>query len=320
MWNFLSGLLLIMFGFRLLTSGDLFLSIIGFFVLYFGIKNINDAFTPTTVYGRRRPQERERTQYYRQRIFSDDYDLSLVYELRKQFLYQSPTNVLAAILASVSIHIAKVDGHVSQAEVDALKYQISNKFNSLDHNFINSIVSRTKEHINSIGKRNILQSSIDIISLYFEILDNIASRDREYLSTLIFSILYEVAIADDGTASFEEEDLFNNICYHFQIPLDVLEQIKRTATYNYNVRQNSRYSRTSVESSKFKESIDLFNLSPNYTSEELEKAWKKFIMMYHPDRHHTSDQEVYKMMNQKFLDAQEVYNYLKGFVNKPRPK
>lgn len=301
----------------MLTIGDLFLSILGFFVLYYGIKNINDAFTPT-VY-KQKASRRPRGNLYNQRFDLNDYDLSLVNELRKQFLYQTPSNVLAAILASVSIHIAKVDGQVSQAEIDTLRQQISGKFNDLNHEFISYIVKRTKAHINSIGRWNIQQSCIDIISVYFDILDNVAFREREYLSTLLFSILYEVAIADEGVARPEEDKLFNNICYFFQIPYDVIEQIKRTATYNFNARQNSKY-RPPESSSKFKESISLFDLSPNYTSEELEKAWKKFIVLYHPDKHHTSNPEVYQMMNQKYLDAQDVYNYLKEYLHKPRPK
>jgi DnaJ-class molecular chaperone len=47
-----------------------------------------------------------------------------------------------------------------------------------------------------------------------------------------------------------------------------------------------------------------------YTKDELEKAWKKMALLYHPDKYHNSDPEVYRVMNEKFVQAKEIYEFL----------
>ncbi|MCB1156326.1 MAG: TerB family tellurite resistance protein [Leptospiraceae bacterium] len=255
---------------------------------------------------------------------------SLISKLKREFAMRTPTEVLSGVIASVSIHIAKSDGRISEEEIDAIKFALKTRFGQVEQKFIRDIVLLTREHIEEIGEDSIFPSIVEVINLYLRLVDSLDTINRETLYLLIFGVIYEVSIAD-GQIRYKEEILFQRICSYFRIPRDYQAQIKRSAHYAYNVRKNRGfgYEDSSYQTSepsgqkeaiRFKESIDFFNLNANYSSEELEKAWKKIIMMYHPDRHHNAKPEIYELMNQKFLESKQVYEYLKSYLNKPRPQ
>lgn len=319
MGSFLSGFILVLVGVYTLVFSDGFVSFwIGMLFLWWGLGNIFSGGS------QRKATINSRYSGNQDNIFDIPGVFSLVHKLRGEFVYQSPENILSAVIASICIHIAKSDGRISEEEIDAIRFFIASKFKNVDHDYIKRIVVITRQHIEQIGSENLFQSIIEVIELYLNLVRSFDKENRESLTFLIFGVIYEVAIADGGIHP-NEEILFQRICNYFYIPRDYQAQIKRSAHYNYNVRQNQKERqntagvRTISESEKFQESLNYFSLDKNYSTQDLDKAWKKVAMMYHPDRYHNANEETYNLMNEKFLEGKKIYEYLKQFIDKPRP-
>ncbi len=237
-------------------------------------------------------------------------------KLRELFDGRTGVDILASVMASISIHIAKADGRISDKEIESIRYSVDRIFNGkADHTFISEVVRSTKEHLQSIGLGNILPSILEIFTIYIELIQYLPEDEKNDFFISLFTMLYEVAIADDGKLEYPEEKIFQALYVHFGIPLEYQDLIKRTAQYNYSARVSgkNRPSPPSPEK-KFKDALEFFGLKENYTKEELEKAWKKMALLYHPDKYHNSDPEVYRVMNEKFVQAKEVYEFLSNKI------
>lgn len=246
-----------------------------------------------------------------------EYVNGLVFRIRSEIRGHEIITRYAAILASACIHIAKSDGRISEMEILAIRQAIHREFhNQVDENLIARIVSDTKYHIQNFSKEQIFQSLVDVVNLYFQHLEVAGWEARIELTSMLFLMIYEVALAD-GRVTQTEEELFNRLCYHFSLPGMYVHNIKRTAQYNVNARSNrsdytgQSYNYEYTDSSKLKNALTLFNLNESYTLEELEKAWKQIAVMYHPDKFHNSKPEIYELMNKKFIEAKDAYEYLK---------
>ena len=246
--------------------------------------------------------------------------LNFVYQLRAEFITRdySGLDILASILASASIHIAKVDGVISEEEISAIRYGITNEISDkVDQEKIAKVVSMTKTHISQIGVNGIYDSLIELINYHISILQNIEESGRADLAILLFTIMYEVAIADGGIHPAEER-LFSRLCGYFSLSNEHLEIIIRTANYHYQHRKNQ--AAKPDESLRFKDSIIFLGVSADYTKEDLDKAWRKIAILHHPDKFHNSEPAVYELGKKKYQEAQDAYQYLKEFLDKPRPK
>jgi hypothetical protein len=167
------------------------------------------------------------------------------------------------------------------------------------------------KYIQSIGLGNILTSILEIFQIYMELIQYLPEDERNDFFISLFTMLYEVAIADDGKLNYPEEKIFQALYSNFGIPLEYQDLIKRTAQYNYNARKVNKDKPASVSpEKKFKDALEFYGLKDSYTKEELEKAWKKMALLYHPDKYHNSDPEVYRVMNEKFVQAKEIYEFL----------
>jgi len=235
-----------------------------------------------------------------------------VIKLRELFDGRSGVDILASVMASISIHIAKADGNISDKEIESIRYSVDRVFNGkADHTFISEVVRITKEHLQSIGLGNILTSILEIFQIYMELIQYLPEDERNDFFISLFTMLYEVAIADDGKLNYPEEKIFQALYSNFGIPLEYQDLIKRTAQYNYNARKVNKDKPASVSpEKKFKDALEFYGLKDSYTKEELEKAWKKMALLYHPDKYHNSDPEVYRVMNEKFVQAKEIYEFL----------
>ncbi|MBK8395448.1 MAG: TerB family tellurite resistance protein [Leptospiraceae bacterium] len=246
--------------------------------------------------------------------------LNIVYQLRAEFISRdySGLDMLASILASASIHIAKIDGVISEEEISAIRFTITNEFsNKADQEKIAKVVSMTKTHLLHIGVNGIYDSLLEIIKYHISIIENIEESGRADLAILLFTIMYEVAIADGGIHPSEER-LFARLCGYFSLSDESLEIIIRTANYHYQHRKNQ--ATKPDESLRFKDSIVFLGVSVDYTKEDLDKAWRKIAILHHPDKFHNSNPAVYELAKKKFQEAQDAYQYLKEYLDKPRPK
>ncbi|MBP7284929.1 MAG: TerB family tellurite resistance protein, partial [Leptospiraceae bacterium] len=284
------NLLLTLIGlFLILNSKEILFFLLGVFLVVMAIRRTIDEFSGDPV--------------------SDDRDYvnGLVFRIRTEIRGFAIIEQYAAILVSACIHIAKSDGRISEKEIQVIRQAIHREFQgNVDENLIARIVGHTKQHIQNFSKDQIFLSLVDVVNLYFQHLDTAGWEARIELTSMLFLMIYEVALADGGVTQAEEE-LFNRLCFQFSLPGSYIQNIKRTAQYNVNARANrsSNYSGQAynyeyADNSKLKNSLALFNLRETYTLEELEKAWKQMAIMYHPDKFHNAKPEIYELMNKKF--------------------
>ncbi|MBK6607940.1 MAG: DnaJ domain-containing protein [Leptospiraceae bacterium] len=296
------NLLLTLLGlFLIINSKEILFFILGVFLVVLAVRRTLDEFSVDTVTDNR------------------EYLSALVYKIRNEIGGYSILEQYAAILVSACIHIAKSDGRISEKEILVIRQAIQREFQgNVDENLIARIVGYTKGHIQNFSKEEIFQSLVEVVNLYFQHLNGAGWEARIELTSMLFLMIYEVALADGGVTQ-AEEDLFNRLCFQFSLPGAYVQNIKRTAQYNVNARTNQNssghtgqaYTREYVDSSKLKNSLVLFNLKETYTLEELEKAWKQMAIMYHPDKFHNAKPEIYELMNKKFIEAKDAYEFLK---------
>lgn len=296
----MTNLILTLIGiFLILNSKEFLFFFLGVFLLVVAIKRMLDEFSS--------PEE----------IDNREYISELVYKIRTEIRPYSILNQYAAILASACIHIAKSDGRISEKEISVIRQAIHREFqNNVEETLIAQVVSYTKLHIQNFSKEQIFNSLVDVVNLYFQHLSIAGWEARIELTSMLFLMIYEVALAD-GDVTQTEEELFNRLCYQFSLPGAYVQNIKRTARYNVNARANRSSSNYSYsyqdvgDSSKLKNALTLFNLTESYSLEELEKAWKQIAILYHPDKFHNAKPEIYELMNKKFIEAKEAYEFLK---------
>ncbi len=235
-------------------------------------------------------------------------------KLKTKIEQRSEIEKYAGIVTSAAIHIAKSDGRISEKEIESIRHTIKREFqNEVDEYLIADIVKLTKEEIKNFSIEELFGSLITVVNLFYSYLQFAGWEARIELTSILFTMIYEVALADDGSVSFVEETFFNRLCAQYSIPTNFILNIKRTAEYNHRIRNyksNSNYQKTNFNE-ELKNSLKLFNLNENYTLQELEKSWKQFAIQYHPDKFHNSSKEVYEMMNRKFIEAKSAYEFLK---------
>ena len=287
--------------FLIINSKEILFFILGVFLVVLAVRRTLDEFSGETVTDNR------------------EYLSALVYKIRNEIGGYSILEQYAAILVSACIHIAKSDGRISEKEILVIRQAIQREFQgNVDENLIARVVGYTKQHIQNFSKEEIFQSLVEVVNLYLQHLNGAGWEARIELTSMLFLMIYEVALADGGVTQ-AEEDLFNRLCFQFSLPGAYVQNIKRTAQYNVNARANQSssghtghaYTHEYADSSKLKNSLALFNLKETYTLEELEKAWKQMAIMYHPDKFHNAKPEIYELMNKKFIEAKDAYEFLK---------
>jgi uncharacterized tellurite resistance protein B-like protein len=297
------NLLLILVGlFLILNSKEILFFILGVFLVVMAVRRTLDEFSGEGIQDNR------------------NYVSGLVFRIRNEIQGHAIIGQYAAILASACIHIAKSDGRISEKEIQVIRQSIQREFQGeVNENLIAKIVGYTKQHIQNFSKEEIFQSLVEVVNLYFQHLEVAGWEARLELTSMLFLMIYEVALADGGVTQTEEE-LFNRLCFQFSLPGAYVQNIKRTAQYNVNARTNrssnsgytgQAYNYEYTDNSKLKNSLALFNLKETYTIEELEKAWKQMAIMYHPDKFHNAKPEIYELMNKKFIEAKDAYEFLK---------
>lgn len=314
MINLILGGLLYIFGLWLFfTSSTLLGFIFSVFISINALKMIIDSYEK--IKGRKLFQSdyQEERKY---RSYSDSrIQNTYIRNLRNLFEQRNPLDVLAANLAALCTHIAKADGSISENEMKTIRNSIEENIpGKIDHYFIAEIVNFTKKHLSGLGFNRIYLSAVDVAYLYLEMVQYLQSDEREELLLILFTNLYEVTLAD-GVFSREKEAMFSAILQRFGASEDYVEMIRRTARYKFNQKRYSKTPSISQES-KMENARKLFDLRENFTKEELDKAWKKMALNYHPDKYHNQGEEIYKMMNQKFLEAKQAYDLLNEYIKK----
>jgi uncharacterized tellurite resistance protein B-like protein len=314
MFNLILGISLYIFGLWLFFTST---SLIGFafsiFISINALKMIIDSYEK--VKGRKLFDSFSNGASRYSRYSENRNQTNYIQNLRYQFERRNSLDILAAILATLCTHIAKADGNISENEMRTIRNAMDENFaNKVDHYFIAEIVKITKNHLVGLGFSNIYLSAVEVAHLYLELVQYLPAEEREELILLLFTNLYEVTLAD-GIFSKEKEAMFSAILQRFGASEDYVEMIRRTAHYKFN-RKNYSGNHYATPQSKVENARKLFGLNESFTKEELDKSWKKMALNYHPDRYHNQGEEIYKLMNQKFLEAKEAYDILNDYIKK----
>lgn len=307
---FLGGFFYLLGLWLFFSSNSLLGFAIGILLSINGLKIIIDSYE--TIKGKKLFQSNsnfnflyEQEQYFTQRKFH--------LLLQKEFERKSAIEILVAILASLCTHLAKADGTISENEMQTLKNSINENFSGMvDHSFIAKIVRITTNHLHSLTYQEIFNSALDVTKIYLDLVEYLPRHEREQILLLLFTNLYEIVLAD-GTFSNAKESMFSALLDRLGVSLDYQEIIRRTAYYKFTQK---KYANTGLipQSIKIENARKLLGLGEKFTKDDLDKTWKKIALAYHPDKYHNQGEEVYKLMNQKFVEAKEAYDILCEYI------
>jgi len=242
-------------------------------------------------------------------------------ELEVLFGNKRVLDVIAAVEVCISLHMAKSDGYISDAEMKGIRDDIIEKFgDDVNHSLIAEGVGVVKKYIKDFNNDELVISAYFIIDIWGKILQNhLDLSDEQFFNFVaqLFSIIYRTALTD-GMLKPAEETFFKKLCNIFKLDQESQDYLIRMAIYQNNAKKYKNEMKND-ENDRFRESIKLFNLKPDYSSIDLEKAWKDFIRFNHPDKFHNVGEEIYRTINAAFVDGKNAYEFLKGFIGKERP-
>ncbi|HMX34267.1 MAG TPA: TerB family tellurite resistance protein, partial [Leptospiraceae bacterium] len=221
----------------------------------------------------------------------------------------------------ISMHMAKADGVIDSSEIDGIRNYFKETYvEHLDETLLAKASPLVREYIQNYEPDELILSACLTLNVWYDILEDTFpdSEIRDELTMQIFSFVYQVAMMD-GVIASSEERFFKGVCEFFKFPTDFQDHIKRTAEYQFNVRKN-KANTENKEAKDFENALKLFQLTPNYTKEDLQKAWKNFAKLNHPDRFHNVDRELYEKINAQFLDAKNGYDLLLSKIENPTAK
>lgn len=295
-------------GTYLVLSRDLLFSIAGFLLVLYSTRKLLEEFST----------ERE------PRRNTNDFSRTIIREIYGF----SNRQKLGALLSSALIHIAKADGRISEEEVSVIKINLIQNFGGeINELLIRRIAALTQEEITFYSIDELFTSLVQLANLIFRYLEEEEKSYRTEFTAVFFTSLYEVILAD-GFLTFQKEEIYSRLYREFDIPEGYIKSIKTAAFYNHNQRinrfRNSKFTRENADftennytsSRKLQESLRFFNLNENFTPDDLDKAWKKIVIQYHPDKFHNSDPKTYQEANKKFLEAKDHFDYLKKYRSK----
>jgi len=211
----------------------------------------------------------------------------------------------------ISIHMAKADGVIDNSEIEGIRSYFKETYGKdLDESLLAKASPMVRENIQAYTPDELILSACISLDVWFEVLKG-TFEDEDTRTEFIFQIfgfVYQVALMD-GILQSSEIKFFKGICDYFHLDKEAREYIERMGEYQFNARKNRN--ETVRESEKEIENVlRLFQLKENYTKEELQKAWKNYAKLNHPDKFHSVDRSLYEKINAQFLEAKKGYDLL----------
>ncbi len=223
---------------------------------------------------------------------------------------------------TLSLHMAKADGRIDSSETEGIREYLNQEFgDEVDHKILGQASTIIKKHLANFNNDELVLSANICLNIWNDVLEeaysDLGKKEVEeiflQLITSIFSFIYEVALMD-GKIHENEVIFFNKLCKSFGYNEQSINYFIGIANYNFNARINSK-NQQNREDNKFKNALELFQLKDNFSKEELQKAWKEFVKLNHPDKFHNFDKEIYEKMNSKFKEGKDLYDYLFSRLN-----
>ena len=183
---------------------------------------------------------------------------------------------------SMLAKITKADGQISEIEISSVEEFMQRDLN-LDTESKNTARNIFREAVNS-------QDHFDAFATQFYSV----FRNQPRLIELMMDVLLRVSAAD-GDISSEEEILLLSAARIFNISDSAYSNFKK------------RYIK---ETNKF---YALLNCDEQASDQEIKKQYRKLATEYHPDKIESKGlpEEFTKFANDKFIEIQEAYDYIK---------
>jgi DnaJ like chaperone protein len=189
---------------------------------------------------------------------------------------QTQPGDFAISLLVLSAAVMKSDGKAMKSELDFIKNFLIQQFGESD----------AKELLKVLN--DIMKKDIPVYDVCVQIRDYMPVSARLQL----LHYLYGISKAD-GDVSVNEVELIDNIANYLNIPGADAASIK--AMYYRDVESDYK----------------ILEISPDATSDEIKKAYRRMAMKYHPDKVTGMGEAVEKSAAEKFKVLQQAYENIK---------
>jgi DnaJ like chaperone protein len=228
------------------------------------------------------------------------------FDFKTLFFQNSKTYQKELLL--LTAYVLSIDGKVTQKELNFVYWFIEKNF----------------------GKKELLRSK-HLLKVYLtkrikieRSLNKIDYEEDKYTKTQILNYLIKITTID-GLLSNKELIALKEICKGIGLNLGILKSLLGSHSFitekqreqqtkqqqsktksNYYQKQKKRTSKT-----KLQLSYSILGLSYGSTSSEIKKAYRKMVLLYHPDKIQHLDEAFKKSAKDKFIKINEAYDYLK---------
>jgi DnaJ like chaperone protein len=231
------------------------------------------------------------------------------FDFKTLFFQNSKTYQKELLL--LTAYVLTIDGNVTQKELNFVHW-------FLEKNFGKDELNKSKQLLKLyLTKRIKIERSLNKIDY----------EEDKYTKTQILNYLIKIATID-GLLSNKELIALKKICLGIGLNLGILKSLLGSHSFitekqreqqskqqsktksNYYQKQKKRTSK-----SKLQLSYSILGLSNGSSPKEIKKAYRKMVILYHPDKIQHLDVEFKKSAKDKFFKINEAYDYLKMVLN-----
>ena len=237
---------------------------------------------------------------------------------------------LAACIASATAHAARLSGRMNEQSRAALYTGLGRDFEPTpDREWIAYILDRSASLLATLDPARCEASLDETIGLA----RRLAAGPRERESTaLLFAYVYQTLLLC-GNGQIDNDRFFQKICRkHGFSPRETSAARAAGIYYRHAFRNTAhgderrrgagqhgsragRTSRSRTERSPVfgvsPATLQHFRLKPDYDADDLERAWKRILHTYHPDRHHGRSPSEQRKAHERFLTMKRDYETLR---------
>ncbi len=210
-------------------------------------------------------------------------------------------NYMHEILALLSV-VLKKDGKILQSELNYIKRFLNEKFNEKDAlKYLLIFRGYTKKNVSivKICRRLDLELRMPGKRQILHLIIGAAVADRE-LSDGELKILYEI-----GT--------------RLGMGMPTVDSLLNMYSFNYTRKKSQQSSSKSRKSYRSKSNLTsaykVLELSENATEKQIKKAYRKLVVLYHPDKVAYMGDTFQKSAKEKFQKLQDAYENIKSARN-----
>lgn len=195
-------------------------------------------------------------------------------------------NEFVYLLVHILLHIARIDGTVSRAELETIVnfFRVNLRYSDAQLDWVRELT------------REASQSSPELTELLQRFKSQFAYEPRLILLELIFQVIYS-----DGKTAVEREV---EVARRIAIYLEISAHDAQTIQGRYTQRQRQQVS----EEERHYETL---GVSRGASFEEVKRAYRTLSMQYHPDKVSHLGEEFKRVAEEKMKDINAAYDYFK---------